>query len=304
MSLVELACFALQLNPDCSWPAAEGRQPRADGCLFVIKLDTMRLTHCLAAVILACGVFDAPAQNAAGPGSGINVYDGFETPTLSDLWDTSRFTAGALTMQSQTVRAGHSAVKITLRSRDTFEKGRNGDLDTERDELMEARKLVSKEGAAYEYSFSMFLPPDFPVVPTRLVIAQWKQYCKGSGPCFNDSPVLAVRYIGGELRITQAIDRKNIVLFARRGEFRNRWLDFRFRVRFSPKPTGRVEAWLGEEQVVNFTGATADAESAASGYPSPSYFYFKMGLYRDLMAQPMTIYIDEYRKRQLPDGGL
>jgi hypothetical protein len=29
-----------------------------------------------------------------------------------------------------------------------------------------------------------------------------------------------------------------------------------------------------------------------------------MGLYRDLMAEPMTIYIDEYRKKELPDGEL
>jgi len=27
-------------------------------------------------------------------------------------------------------------------------------------------------------------------------------------------------------------------------------------------------------------------------------------LYRDLMAEPMTIYIDEYRKRELPENSL
>ena len=268
---------------------------------YVIENAYMRFLPYFAGAILAFGAFDSHAQNAAVPVSSINVYDGFETPTLSNLWDTSRFTAGAVTMQSQMVRAGHSAAKITLRARDTFQKGINGDLDTERDELMEDRKLMSKEDAAYEFSFSMFMPSDFPIVPTRLVIAQWKQYCAGSVPCSSDSPVLAIRYIGGELSITQAINKKKIVLFARRAEFRNRWLDFRFRVRFSPKETGRVEAWLGEEQTVNFSGVTADAESAATGYPSPSSFYFKMGLYRDVMPEPMTIYIDDYRKRQLPD---
>jgi len=29
-----------------------------------------------------------------------------------------------------------------------------------------------------------------------------------------------------------------------------------------------------------------------------------MGLYRDLMAEPMTIYIDEYRKKELPGNVL
>ena len=48
-----------------------------------------------------------------------------------------------------------------------------------------------------------------------------------------------------------------------------------------------------------FKGVTANSENSATGYPSPSYFYFKMGLSRDVMAKPMTIYIDEYRTRQL-----
>jgi hypothetical protein len=53
---------------------------------------------------------------------------------------------------------------------------------------------------------------------------------------------------------------------------------------------------------VDYKGATAYPEKAATGYPDPSLFYFKMGLYRDLMAEPMTIYIDEYRKVQLTGG--
>jgi hypothetical protein len=31
-------------------------------------------------------------------------------------------------------------------------------------------------------------------------------------------------------------------------------------------------------------------------------FYFKVGLYRDRMPAPMTIYVDEYRKEQLTEG--
>ena len=46
-----------------------------------------------------------------------------------------------------------------------------------------------------------------------------------------------------------------------------------------------------------YAGATAYAET--SGYRKNGVFYFKMGLYRDRMAQPMTAYFDEYRKRLL-----
>ncbi|MGZ7066203.1 MAG: hypothetical protein ACXVI6_07605, partial [Candidatus Aminicenantales bacterium] len=91
----------------------------------------------------------------------MNVYDGFETASLSRVWDTSRFAPGAVTMQSDIVRAGRGAVKIVVRANDKYEAGIKGNLPTERAELMEARELVSKEGDNYEYSFSMFIPPDF-----------------------------------------------------------------------------------------------------------------------------------------------
>src|SRR5476649_337863 len=109
--------------------------------------------------------------------SQINVHDDFEASKLSKLWGEDRFTPGAVEIQSAITRKGHGAVKITLKADDEFEKGLGTDHDSERDELREATELVSKEGLVYEYSFSMFLPNDFIIVPTRLVIAQWKQYC-------------------------------------------------------------------------------------------------------------------------------
>jgi len=230
----------------------------------------------------------------------IDVYDGFEMTGLSKLWETSRFESGAVEMQTNIVRAGRSAAKVVVHSRDEFESGTNGNSDSERAELMESRKLVSRENEAYEFSFSIFFPTNFPIVPTRLVIAQWKQYCP-AGNCSDDSPVLAVRYISGELYITQDLDKKHLILFRAKDEFRNHWLDFRFQVRFAPNENGRVKAWLGEKPLLDYRGVTANPENVATGYPSPGYFYFKMGLYRNVMPEPWTIYIDEYRKKQLPE---
>jgi hypothetical protein len=248
----------------------------------------------------------APAgdcQIANPPGKGIDVYDGFESTQLSALWETSRFTPGAVTMQSQVVRSGHGAAQITLHSRDTFEAGRNGNGDSERDELLESHTLFAHESSGYEYSFSMYFPRDFPIVPTRLVIAQWKQFCPEDNlPCNDDSPVLALRYIGGELLVTQNLGSGRIVLFQAKDEYRGRWLDFKIRARFSSKPDGRIKLWLDGKQIVDFHGITANAENQSTGYRLPSLFYFKMGLYRDVMAEPMTAYIDEYRKRQLNPG--
>jgi len=250
-------------------------------------------------LLLSAGMSHAQITNVP---TRIDVYDGFETPELSKFWSTDKFEPGAVTSETNIVRVGQRAVKITVRANDRFEAGQNGDSDSERDELTEARKLVSKENETYEYSFSMFFPTNFPIVPTRLVIAQWKQYCANGGNCSDDSPVLAIRYISGELRITQDLDKKFIVLYREKSEFRGRWLDFKFQVRFSSKESGRIKAWLGDKQIVDYKGVTADSENAATDYPNPSYFYFKMGLYRNVMAEPMTIYIDEYRKKQLPEN--
>lgn len=244
------------------------------------------------------------AQSTNVSATAIDVYDGFETASLSDIWETSRFVPGAVEVQTDVVRAGHRALRITVHARDKFEAGINGSSDNERDELLEARRLTSKENDAYEYAFSMFFPANFPIVPTRLVIAQWKQYCPEGGNCSDDSPVLAVRFMSGVLKITQDIGKDQTILYQKKDEFRNHWLDFKFRVRFSRNGNGRIMAWLGDKQVVDYKGVTANSENASTGYPSPSRFYFKMGLYRDLMAKPMTIYIDEYRKRQLCDDEL
>ena len=256
-----------------------------------------RLSLVVAGLILALVITRASGQIPAA----IDVYDGFESPTLSKVWDTDRFEAGAVQMQTNIVRAGHSAVKITVHSGDKFEAGVNGNKDSERAELLEARSLVSKEDTAYEFSFSDFIPKDFPIVPTRLVIAQWKQYCPKGGHCYDDSPVVALRYVSGKLFITHQIGPHQATLYETKDELRGKWTDFRFQIRFTTNQNGRIRAWINGKQVVDYAGPTAHHENSTTSYPNPSYFYFKMGLYRDMMAEPMTIYIDEYRKKQLAD---
>jgi hypothetical protein len=233
--------------------------------------------------------------------SNIDVHDGFETRGLSAIWATDRFEPGAVTMQSQFVRAGKGAAKVVLHSRDKFEAGIQGDKDSERAELAEPERLYSREGVTYEYVFSEMLAADFPIVPVRLVIAQWKQYCHGHVPCGDDSPVVAVRYISGVLRITRQTSRHQITMYESAVDLRGKWTDFYFKVRFSSKDDGLIQAFVNGAQVAAYRGITAYPESETTGYANPSLFYFKMGLYRDVMLEPMVSYLDEYRKRQLPD---
>ncbi len=111
--------------------------------------------------------------------------------------------------------------------------------------------------------------------------------------------MLAVRYIGGELLITQDLDHHYNVLYREKRDLRGRWLDLRFQVKFTPETTGFVRAWLDGKQVVDFAGATSNQEDATTGYGPPVLLPFRVGLYRNPMQEPMTIYFDEYRRALL-----
>ncbi|MEP6676904.1 MAG: polysaccharide lyase [Ferruginibacter sp.] len=231
--------------------------------------------------------------------SPINVYDGFETPGLNKIWGTDRMEMHSFQIQSAIVRKGTSAAKITLQPGDVFEAGVGKSKDSERDELREADQLVSDEGKIYEYQFSLFLPDSFPIVPTRLVIAQWKQHCGGDSACSDASPVMAIRFVSGKLFITVQTDSGTKTVYQTTDEIRNQWLDFKFKVRFSRSENGLIDGWLNGKPIINFKGI--NCYSSKKGYADHSYFYFKTGLYRDLMTVPMTIYIDEYSKKELAE---
>ena len=225
----------------------------------------------------------------------VHIRDGFEEPKLSSTWTAERMVPGAFSVQSEIVRSGHSAAQITLRANDRYEAASDDGAATERDELTEASRFWSQSGRTYDYAFSLCLPRDFPIVDVRLVIAQWKQLCEW-GSCRPDNPVLAIRYEGGILFVTRKNDDGQVTMYRSQGEMRGRWLDFRFVTRFSQNDDGAIIGWMNGQQIVQYRGVTA--YRAARGYPAHGFFYFKMGLYRDLMQQPMTIYLDDFRKDQ------
>src|ERR1035441_1685121 len=92
----------------------------------------------------------------------------------------------------------------------------------------------------------------------------------GRGPCDNDSPVLAIRYIDGFLRVTRALGDNKFTLWEEKRDLRGRWLDLRVQARFTPESTGRVKVWFREDgiekQVVDYTGPIANPETPTSGY--------------------------------------
>lgn len=224
------------------------------------------------------------------------LYDGFDQPSLSKAWDNRKFLPGALEMQKAIVRSGERAAKITLRPGDQIPQEKGTIL--ERAEVTEAEEYWSLEDALYSYTFSIFLPSDFPVDSTRLVIAQWKQECPVES-CMPDNPLIAVRYVAGRLFITH-LGPELEVLYATSGNLLNRWLDFKFIISFSRTEAGSIEAWLNNEKVIDFVGV--NAYPPHGGYPDQNQFYFKTGLYRDQTDRTMTIYFDEYTKEHLETG--
>jgi hypothetical protein len=101
-------------------------------------------------------------QCARAPVSHVDVYDAFETRELSQIWETDKFVRGAVTMQSEVVRAGRGAAKVVVHSRDKFEAGTNGDADSERAELTEAEKLVPRKTTHMSIPSACLSRPIFP----------------------------------------------------------------------------------------------------------------------------------------------
>jgi len=228
------------------------------------------------------------------------VYDGFDSKKLSAIWSPKKLVDGALEFQSEIVRSGRGAAKITIHEGDNFEfGGKNKKKPTERDELFEAQNLWSLEGNPHRYQFSMFLPSDFPIVPTRLVLAQWKQKEENEGVRVNN-PVVALRYGRGSLSVTLQTNEEIQTLYRTHEEIRGKWLDFEFDTKFDRTGRGFIKGTLNGKQEIDYVGRTAYSD--AEGYPFPGRFYFKMGLYRDKMKEPMSVYIGGYSKWAIPDN--
>jgi len=230
----------------------------------------------------------------------IHVYDGFESSPLSwTRWTRWRFVPGAVVPEHTVVRSGHGALAITVRDNDRYEAASEEGAATERDELMEAWWVFSRPGRTYAYSFSLYIPEDFPQTSERLVIAQWKQAC---WHCHPDNPVLAIRYDSGRLRVTRRDERHSQELYRGDEDVRGRWLDFRFVIRFEETEQGSVDATLDGQTIIHYRGPTV--YRPPRGHRLNGLVYFKTGLYRDALGEPpWTIYVDEYRKDQCPAGG-
>jgi hypothetical protein len=229
------------------------------------------------------------ALAGAATASAEPVVDGFEGAALGPLW-TTRAVPGRVTVQGDVVRSGASAVRLEVNERDMAQVGGDGE-STERAEIQEASGLEAHFGQTHEYHFSMYVPADFPIVDTRLVTSQWKQDCDVCAK--NRSPIVAQRYRRGVLFVTIETLNGRTTIYRHPEKIQGRWTDLRYRIRFG-FTDGAVTVWVNGARVADYKGPL--------GYPDdPPPVRFRMGVYRDRMAQPMVIYFDDYRKERIAD---
>ncbi len=226
-------------------------------------------------------------------GQDIALSDDFESGSLSSIWTTERLPAKALRHITAPTRTGQGAIEIRVFPKAMAAMGGDGQL-TERAEIREAPEVRLKMGVESWYAFSFFLPADFPMVDTRLVIARWKQSFKDARK--DRSPMIALRYMGGCLIVDVSRDRGKRRLCSREIDLRGRWVDMVFHIlpRASKKiprafKDGLLQVWMGKKQIVDYRGPLGFVDDEDE-------IYFKLGLYRDHMEIPMRIVYDRYRR--------
>ena len=247
----------------------------------------------LATVVLAgCGRLESPATPpapaAAGPapaGPKMPLFDGFESDTIAGFWlpgnyGTGSHVPGAVRISTDYARTGTRSARITVTEGDIESKSDDGKA-VERAELDSGHhRLLDRD---VWYGFSILLPPAFPVVDNRLVIAS----CKQSD--VEGSPLIGQRFRGG--RHTLSIRAPGV-----RGSGKSyplpdlrlgQWADMVYHVRYATGDDGRIEVWMNGTRAVMYAGPTASKAGA-------DRFYHKVGLYRDRWKEPMTMYLDNY----------
>jgi protein-S-isoprenylcysteine O-methyltransferase Ste14 len=133
------------------------------------------------------------------------------------------------------------------------------------------------------YRFSLFLPKEYPVRNSNLILARWhaedKESQGGSGP----SAVLAFRCHNGQFYVTLRHSAERLiknadavpleVLFRTPPASLNEWTDFVVEAKWSYEMDGLVNIWWNGKPIVQYHGP--------AGYNDDAAPYFQFGLYGD-----------------------
>ena len=217
---------------------------------------------------------------------GWSYEDSFEDARINRYWTTMWWSRDG-GIDDETVLDGKSSLRVVVQAGDNKLFGSSGQA-TERSELNERHR--HRVGLDVWYSFSVYVPEDFPIQDTRLVMGQWKQTAITLWK--KHSPAVAQRFRNGRFQITINNDSGRTYLYedgtAEDPALVGEWNSFVYHIRFDKGEKGRLEVWMNGEQIIDYTGQIGYSDD-------PNTSYFRLGLYRDTMEQPMTVYYDDVR---------
>ncbi|MBX7147392.1 MAG: polysaccharide lyase [Alphaproteobacteria bacterium] len=218
-----------------------------------------------------------------------DLQDDFESG-ISKIWDLGKAETNAIKLHQTYGKQGRQTLEINLYQNDKKQIGRDGEF-TERAEIQERKKVMLPLETEIWYKFSFYLPHHFPIVDRRLIIGQWKQMCKNC--TLNHSPLIAQRYRNGQFYITIDNDKGQTILYKENNNIKDQWIDMIYHIKFSKNSSGLLEVWKNKQRIISYHGILAYQEDLP-------YTYFKFGLYRDTLKEPMTIYFDDFQRSIQP----
>lgn len=200
--------------------------------------------------------------------SASSVWKGdFETGDISQ-WDRKQTVAAdRLLVQSDLVREGQYALKVTVRKGDDPINASGN-----RNELLYMG--LEPSGSEYYYKWSTYFPASFPRVDTWQVFAQWHHLG------LNGSPPLEFFIIDDEMRMRAGGSSGPVVW--REPMQRDRWHDFVLHVKWSADPkVGFVELYKDGELVLPKRFVATQFKGDTN--------YLKLGLYRNDTISPVGV---------------
>ncbi|NSW53266.1 MAG: heparin lyase I family protein [Anaerolineae bacterium] len=214
--------------------------------------------------------------------------DSFEEGAINrSFWTTAWWVKRSGGIDDTRAFDGTQSLRAVINAGDRRLYGKSGQA-TERSELLERRRHPL--GEDLWYSFAVYVPDDFPIRDVRLVMGQWKQTTWKLW--LKHSPAAAFRFRNGVFSVTVNHDAGQQTLFqvgsADVPALVGMWTEFTVHQRFAADESGLLQVWMNGDPVVDYRGPLGYAQDGRTSY-------FRLGLYRDTLEEPMTMYFDDVR---------
>lgn len=243
-------------------------------------------------IVYFCFVFLAKSSGAFPDAS----IQSFESGDFSG-WDVKRLVAGySAQVTPKRARDGKLSARFELREKDYTHNGFRAEI---RD------PYNAPEGAEVYYWFSTFVPLSAKFTEeNRCVFAQWHDQDSSLGkPTHVHSPPLSIALKKNTYKIKlcnsdeQGICKKSVLFKEKKFEF-GKWYDFTFKIKWSAKSDGWIEAWANGERIVDYKGRVGNPKFAD---PLDNVgVHVKLGIYcASGPKEPLVLTHDNYGRMRL-----